>query len=220
MEIQIKTLVDIVGEYYGISQADILSDRRTKDFVRGRHVVAWLAATRTSKSLPAIGRCLGGRDHTSILHARNKIERLRQEDRRLARELAEIIELVEVVEASLKQLRIDVAPDIDPLDVARRVVARPGLAASITVNEIQALASYVAAFCSKTEDDPNDAITIDGLRYIAAWESLATPPPSIRRRWHVPPVLAEGPAATAVSLGDPPPGRSALDQRQQSENGS
>lgn len=66
----------IVCMHYGIELAALLSARRTQDLTRPRHVAYYLASKLTLKSLPEIGRHLGGKNHTTVLHGARKIERL------------------------------------------------------------------------------------------------------------------------------------------------
>lgn len=63
-------------EYFGVSVNDVVSARRTKDVVNPRHVAMFLCKELTPYSLPAIGRAFGGRDHTTVLHALRRINRL------------------------------------------------------------------------------------------------------------------------------------------------
>jgi chromosomal replication initiator protein len=65
MEIIIRT----VSAFTGISVRDIRSDRRQAPIVRARFIAVHLCREFTSASLPVIGRMLGGRDHTTIIHA-------------------------------------------------------------------------------------------------------------------------------------------------------
>lgn len=50
------------------------SNRRHADIVRARHIAYWTLYNFTKDSLPAIGLKMGGRDHTTILHGRRRIE--------------------------------------------------------------------------------------------------------------------------------------------------
>ena len=59
--------------HFKISVDDILSKRRTKTVVRPRHIAMYLAKTMTTRSLPDIGRRFGGRDHSTVIHAVNKV---------------------------------------------------------------------------------------------------------------------------------------------------
>nr|WP_233354507.1 chromosomal replication initiator protein DnaA [Woodsholea maritima] len=63
--------------HFSISVSDLTSKRRTQTVVRPRHIAMYLAKTLTTRSLPDIGRRFGGRDHSTVIHAVNKIsERL------------------------------------------------------------------------------------------------------------------------------------------------
>ncbi len=80
---KVDAIVRAVCQVCQISRNDILSARRPRNIVRPRQVAMYLAKTLTLKSLPEIGRWLGGRDHTTVLHAVRKIEALRKEDQGL-----------------------------------------------------------------------------------------------------------------------------------------
>lgn len=69
-------LVDLVSGVTGVSLYDIYSQRRSFRIVKARQIVMWLCRRFSSKSLPDIGRRLEGRDHTTVLHGANKVERL------------------------------------------------------------------------------------------------------------------------------------------------
>jgi chromosomal replication initiator protein len=76
--------------HFGISLADMKCAGRTADIVRPRQVAMYLTKTLTQLTLPAVGRRFGGRDHTTVLHAVRKIERLIREDWTLAHDVAVI----------------------------------------------------------------------------------------------------------------------------------
>jgi len=76
-----------VAEHYGLKQADLLSERRTRAVARPRQTAMYLAKQLTTRSYPDIGRRFGGRDHTTVLHAVRTIERLAAEDPALARDV-------------------------------------------------------------------------------------------------------------------------------------
>ena len=69
-----------VAEYYKIKHADMLSKRRNRAIARPRQMAMCLARELTSHSLPEIGDRFGGRDHTTVLYACEKIAQLREED--------------------------------------------------------------------------------------------------------------------------------------------
>lgn len=57
---------------FNVRRSEIASDRRNKEIVFVRHFIAYWTVRLTSLSLPQIGRLMGGRDHTTILHGRHK----------------------------------------------------------------------------------------------------------------------------------------------------
>ncbi len=71
--LSIRNIVRVVASHFELLPSDILSDIRTKDVAFARQVAMYLAKTITPMSYPEIGRRLGGRDHTTILHGYRKI---------------------------------------------------------------------------------------------------------------------------------------------------
>jgi hypothetical protein len=76
----IKMILAHVSQLYGVTVPDLLSARRTVGVVRPRQIAMYLAKTTSPRSLPDIGRNMGGRDHTTVLHAVRKIESLCETD--------------------------------------------------------------------------------------------------------------------------------------------
>ena len=76
-----------VSEHYGLTQADLISERRARAVARPRQVAMWIAKQITTRSLPDIGRRFGGRDHTTVLHGVRRIEALKAEDPVIARDV-------------------------------------------------------------------------------------------------------------------------------------
>lgn len=79
----IRAIQRTVSEHYGVTLIDLLSHRRHPKLVLARHVAIYLARHLTRKSFPQIGLRFGGRDHTTVLHAVRRIDRLRAEDEQL-----------------------------------------------------------------------------------------------------------------------------------------
>ncbi len=75
------------AEHFGLKQADLLSERRTRAVARPRQAAMWVCKQLTTRSLPDIGRRFGGRDHTTVIHAVRRIDELRAGDPRLAQDL-------------------------------------------------------------------------------------------------------------------------------------
>jgi chromosomal replication initiator protein len=79
-KVKIEDIQKLVASHYNVSRSDILSERRTAAVVKPRQIAMYLAKVLTLRSLPEIGRRFGGRDHTTVLHAVRKIEKLLGED--------------------------------------------------------------------------------------------------------------------------------------------
>ncbi len=92
--VRVDDILRIVAKHYNVTRADLLSQRRTANVVKPRQVAMYLAKTLTLRSLPEIGRRFGGRDHTTVLHAVRKIDRLLATDRSLADEVELLKRLV------------------------------------------------------------------------------------------------------------------------------
>lgn len=72
--LDIKSIQEIVAEYFGISLADLLGKRRDQRVVRPRQVAMYLCKEMIGASYPEIGAHFGGKDHTTVMHAFRKID--------------------------------------------------------------------------------------------------------------------------------------------------
>lgn len=79
-----------VGNFYGVSVKEIKGAKRVQHIVHARQVAMYLARELTDNSLPKIGKEFGGRDHTTVMHAYNKIKTMLAEDDQLEIELTTI----------------------------------------------------------------------------------------------------------------------------------
>ncbi len=68
-----KHVISICAKYFNIKTGDLCGKSRKKDLVQARHITAYLLLNEANLPLEEVGRLLGGRDHTSIMHARDKI---------------------------------------------------------------------------------------------------------------------------------------------------
>jgi chromosomal replication initiator protein len=85
--VKIEDIQKRVAIHYNVSRADLLSSRRTAAVVMPRQIAMFLAKSLTLRSLPEIGRRFGGRDHTTVLHAVRKIDKLCENNAALKDEL-------------------------------------------------------------------------------------------------------------------------------------
>ena len=63
-----RVVVEEVAKKHGIRVVELCSARRARELVNARHEAMWRLRNETTMSLPAIGRKLGGRDHTTVIH--------------------------------------------------------------------------------------------------------------------------------------------------------
>ena len=90
--ITIEQIQRKVGDYFGIKLADLKAKGRTKAVAFPRQVAMYLARQLTHASLAEVGRAFGGKDHTTVLHAVDKIQTLLQEDPKLRKTVDGIIQ--------------------------------------------------------------------------------------------------------------------------------
>jgi chromosomal replication initiator protein len=72
-------VIAVAAEYYDITADEIRSSNRSRPLVNARQMAMYLCRELTDLSLPEIGRRFGGRDHSTVLHANNKIRTQMQE---------------------------------------------------------------------------------------------------------------------------------------------
>ena len=92
--ITIEQIQKITANYYKIRVSDILSSKRDKKNTLPRHMAMALCKDLTNNSLPSIGDGFGGRDHTTVLHANKKIQKLRQEDSQTEQDYINIVHIL------------------------------------------------------------------------------------------------------------------------------
>jgi chromosomal replication initiator protein len=96
---KVITILDIqktVGELFSIKLEDFKAKKRTKSLAFPRQIAMYLSRELTDYSLPKIGEEFGGRDHTTVIHAHEKISKLLQTDAQLQRQVKELHELLKV----------------------------------------------------------------------------------------------------------------------------
>ena len=70
----------MVARYYKLKVQDLVGKRRLKAVARPRQLAMYIAKSMTTRSLPEIGRAFGGRDHTTVLYACQRIAELIESD--------------------------------------------------------------------------------------------------------------------------------------------
>ncbi len=90
MVIPIEKIQTEVGNFYGVSLKELKGSKRVQHIVHARQVAMFLAREMTDNSLPKIGKEFGNRDHTTVMHAYNKIKTLLLDDENLEIEITSI----------------------------------------------------------------------------------------------------------------------------------
>lgn len=85
-----KTIINSVSKFYDIDIKDIVGKGRKKELVKPRQIIMFLMREEASSSFPTIGQELGGRDHTTAMHACSKIAKEIQNNERLKQEIDSI----------------------------------------------------------------------------------------------------------------------------------
>jgi chromosomal replication initiator protein len=81
--VTIEQIQQTVADHYQIEVASMISRGRSRDVTLSRQIAMYLARELTNCSLPDIGRQFGGRDHSTVLHACKKVERIQAHEQTL-----------------------------------------------------------------------------------------------------------------------------------------
>ena len=94
--ISVEEIQKVVANYYKIKKEDFLAKKRTRNVAYPRQIAMYICREMTDYSLPRIGEFFGGRDHTTVIHACEKIGKERRED-------AELEKIIKSFMAQLKK---------------------------------------------------------------------------------------------------------------------
>ena len=89
-QITIELIQEVVANYYSLRIEDFKSSRRTRNVAFPRQIAMYLARKITDMSLPKIGEEFGGRDHTTVIHAYEKISEQLKTDEQLQNAIKDI----------------------------------------------------------------------------------------------------------------------------------
>ncbi|MBO8125657.1 MAG: chromosomal replication initiator protein DnaA [Firmicutes bacterium] len=89
--IEIKDIQQAVADYFNIDVSEMKTKKRSRAVAFPRQVAMYLARELTDASLPKIGEAFGGRDHTTVLHAFEKISETINQDPEFAKTIKELI---------------------------------------------------------------------------------------------------------------------------------
>ena len=87
-------IINTVCSFYNVSKSDLLGKKKNKELVEPRQICTYLITELMSIPLVTIGQAMGGRDHTTVIHARNKITELIKTNPRIATEVNDLKNLI------------------------------------------------------------------------------------------------------------------------------
>ena len=90
LPIYYSDILNACAEYYGVGRAEIVGSKKNKQIVTARQMAIYLIYDILGLPLATIGTYIGGRDHTTIIHARDKIEKQRKDDPIIDRQIQDI----------------------------------------------------------------------------------------------------------------------------------
>lgn len=83
----VEDVMNVVGPFYHVTGEDILGETRKKEIVTARSVVMYIAKQDLSMTFERIGELLGGRLHSTVMHACNKVEKAMKKDENFKRDI-------------------------------------------------------------------------------------------------------------------------------------
>ncbi len=81
----------LVADHYKVRVVDLKAKSRTQPLVTARQVAMFMVKKHLDKSLVEIGRNFGGRDHTTVIHAVDKVQRQMREEKPVFDQVTDII---------------------------------------------------------------------------------------------------------------------------------
>lgn len=105
-------IVDTFARHFGISTQDIIGNSRKAELVDVRHQIAYILREYADMSFPAIGRLLGGRDHTTIMYAYNKFKDNLRHDEEFKERFKTLIKEAEAIKDRKTHIEKDLIPNL------------------------------------------------------------------------------------------------------------
>ncbi len=94
-EITVDSIIEVVADQYNLNPADIISTKKSKNIAYPRQITMYLCRSLLTISLSDIGKSLGGRDHTTVIHGIEKITKDLEEEKKHNRsELANRLDII------------------------------------------------------------------------------------------------------------------------------
>lgn len=143
--ITLRLILEAVAEHSGLSEVEIVSDRRTPRTSLARQTIYALARRLTTMSMPVIGRLMG-RDHTTVLYGARRIEDRAAIDPVFAEELMALEAAIRAADTVISRAGVSAElADIDAEAVALQVLASRRALTTISNIDLRALARAAIA---------------------------------------------------------------------------
>jgi chromosomal replication initiator protein len=94
-QINVENIQKVVAEYYRIPLRELTGKKRNRSYARPRQVAMALSRELTSHSYPEIGQAFDGRDHSTVIHACEKIDDLKKSDPNMAEDYNNLLRLLQ-----------------------------------------------------------------------------------------------------------------------------
>ena len=92
--ITFEGITKVVAEHYNIKQDELFNKKRTQNIAHPRQVAMYLCRELADLSYPKIGELFGGRDHTTVIHAYEKISKNKNTNLALQKEIQEMVDIL------------------------------------------------------------------------------------------------------------------------------
>jgi chromosomal replication initiator protein len=93
-KITVENIQKTVADYFKIKAGDLVSKKRSRPIARPRQIAMWLAKNLTSESLSEIGKAFGGRDHSTVINAVERVDELREKDNRFGHDVNLLLQIL------------------------------------------------------------------------------------------------------------------------------
>lgn len=105
-------IINTLAKYFGYEKDDVTARSRKQELVRVRDLITYLLRKHGDMSYPAIGRILGGRDHTTVIHSCNKIREEVESRPELEKQFTELIGKVREIKERKLRIKKELMPEI------------------------------------------------------------------------------------------------------------
>ncbi len=93
-KITLTDIKEVVANYYNVSLEELVSKKKTKNIAYPRQVAMYIARKLTDLSLPKLGEEFGGRDHSTVLHACNKVDEDMENSQEIKKNVDDLISML------------------------------------------------------------------------------------------------------------------------------